>query len=90
MLGINAREADRIQVRKKMTCAPIAIENYTTGWTAEQKPHLSDFIEFLPGADVYKYYNLGHSLLLGGLEADYTFVFSNSSLQSQDNAYKLE
>lgn len=88
-LGINSRAADRIQVRKKMTCAPIAIEKYTTGWTSEQKPGLEYQFEYLPPDDTYKYYDLGPQLSDGGNATEYTWALSNSSLMAQEQAYKL-
>lgn len=90
ILGINAREADRIQLRKKMTCVPIAIENYTTGWTTEQKATLLDEFIYLPPNDTYKYFNLGHGLLSGGKNgSEYTWAVTNSSIKAQTQAYRL-
>ena len=89
VLGINSRKADQIQVRKKMTCAPIAIENYTTGWTAEQKPALPMMFDYLPPDDSYKYYNLGPQIVDGIAATDFTFALTNASRNAQIQAYRL-
>jgi hypothetical protein len=57
-LGINAQERDRVQVRRKMTCAPIPIEqSYSLPWNST----LLFGDEIIPG-DAIKLYAVGQLL----------------------------
>jgi hypothetical protein len=75
-LGINARASDRISFRKKLTCAPINADNYTTGWTTEGLPPTFPWDPDLISGAAYKFYNFGEQVLFG-LVQNWTFVEAN-------------
>ncbi|KAH8592278.1 hypothetical protein B0O99DRAFT_743763 [Bisporella sp. PMI_857] len=92
-LGINAPRKDQVDVRKIFTCAPIRAEaDYSTGWTNESRPSREYFVpDSLPG-DLYKYYNIGPSLLFGSYGftiSNYTYVASNASVILAEQAYTI-
>lgn len=90
LLGINVRQSDQIHMRKKMTCVPVAVDNYTTGWTTERKPTLPYAYISPPPGETYRYYNLGQGLSDGQIQSDYAFYITNSSVTAQAQAYRLE
>jgi hypothetical protein len=88
-LGINAPPQDRIQMRRRTTCAPVPMEEkFTAGWTNQTTITLPPvaitsnlgFITQLPG-DLYKYYDVGQRVYsAGNLTFNFTFAVSNYSL----------
>lgn len=88
-LGINTPNDQLVDIRKTLTCAPLAIEQYASGWTSEQKPGLDFHYQSLQPNDTYKYYNLGPLLSDGTPQSEYTFAFSNAAFNTQDQAYRL-
>lgn len=88
-LGINSKPEDEVQLRRKLTCVPIDLERYTTGWTQEQRGNVGNQFSFLVPGDSYKYYDLGPSIVDEAPVQDYFFAFSNSTLQTQSLSYTL-
>lgn len=88
-LGVNTKPEDEVRLRKKLTCVPLNLERYSTGWTKEYRGGLDLLFNAISPDDSYKYYNLGSSLVDGVPTLNHTFVMSNTSLQTQLQAYNL-
>ncbi|KAH6697298.1 hypothetical protein F5X68DRAFT_238683 [Plectosphaerella plurivora] len=75
-LGINSNAADRLLVRKVLTCVPInAEEKHSTEWLEDRL----DSHAYLFG-EKYKYYNLGNQ----SESLDYTWIVGNYSVSASD------
>jgi hypothetical protein len=75
-LGINAPASNRISFRKKLTCAPVNADNYTSGWTTEGSPPIFPWDPDLISGAAYKYYNFGEYVLFGQVQ-NWSFVEAN-------------
>lgn len=89
-LGINADPGNRLQVRKKTSCAPFDMDVYSSGWTQDVQPGTEMFFPAALPNDTYKYYSLGSSWLYGAPISNFTFVRSNYSLYINGLPYTFE
>lgn len=86
-LGLNAIAPNRISFRKKLTCAPVDANNYTSGWTTKAPPPVFPWDPDVIAGAAYKFYHFGDRSAFGVVQ-NWTFSVANYS-GSFDKAYHL-
>lgn len=81
-LGINTPDEDRISFKKSLTCAPIDLERWATGWV-DAEPFGG-----VP-SDTGKAYALGKVAGSEGIFADHSFAVTNYSLRMSSEPYSV-